>query len=462
MQIEFHGAAGTVTGSCYLVKTRRHQVLIDCGLFQGASDLEAANRTSFGFDPAALDCVLLTHAHLDHCGRLPLLVQQGFRGEILATSATRDLVRPLLLDAAGLQSEEMKRSARQQRRRGEEPPTTTFDELDVFEVMDRFGGAVPFGQPRQLNDEMRVTFGNVGHILGAAWVLLEVNEEGETRRLLVSGDVGNREDPLLQTPMPAPHADLLLLESTYGDRPHKALAPSVGELKTAILDTLGRGGNVIIPTFAVERAQVILYFVRELIEQGALPRHLNVFLDSPLAISVTQVFRRHMECLNPSAQALFAGGHDPFNLPGLRFTRDTSESRAINEISGGAVILAGSGMATGGRVLHHLRHNLWREASSVVFVGYASQGTLARAIIDGQRHVRIYGEDIRVAAHVYTIGGFSAHAGQNELLDWSAPAAPKRTFLVHGEDKARQALAELLRARGGQIELPELGARYAL
>ncbi len=371
----------------------------------------------------------------------------------------------MLLDAAGLEEEQARRAARKQQRRGAPPPKPTFTEYDVFDAMDNFGRVATYDERIALCDGITATFGDVGHILGSAWVLLEIDEEvegqSEHKRLLFSGDVGMGSSPLLHAPTPAPPADVVVMESTYGDRLHKPLEPSIAELRDAIKDTLARGGNVVIPTFALERAQEILYYLREMIEHGDLPKRLAVFLDSPMAISATELFRRHPEATSEHIRDMLEAGTDPFDLPELHVTRDTAESMAINQFQSGAVILAGSGMATGGRVLHHLRHNLWREQSSVVFVGFASIGTLARRIIDGQRNVRIFGEDIRVAAHIYTIGGFSAHADQKELLDWyQTSGEPAQTFLVHGEDKARHALASRLKAQGRSVEQPKLHEHF--
>lgn len=463
MEIAFYGAAGEVTGSCFLLTARGKRTLIDCGMFQGADEERLANDGDFGFAPRDIDYVILTHAHLDHCGRLPLLAKGGFHGEIVATSATRDLARLVLLDAAGLQVERVKRAARHQRRGGAAPEPPTFDEYDVFDAMDHFGRVASYGKRIALYDGVTVTFGDAGHILGSAWALLEIDEGDQPKRLLFSGDLGMGNSPLLSAPTPAPRSDVVVMESTYGDRPHKPIGPSIAELRDAISDTLTRGGNVVIPTFALERAQEILFYLREMVERGELPEQLNVFLDSPMAISATELFRRHPEAISESLRDLLAAGTDPFALPGLHIIRDTAESIAINTIESGAVILAGSGMATGGRVLHHLRHNLGRKESSVVFVGYAATGTLARRIIDGQRMVHIFGEEVPVAARIYTIGGFSAHADQQALLTWYQTAGdPARTFLVHGEDRTRQSLAALLKAQGHQVELPTLRERLTL
>ena len=411
--------------------------------------------------------MLLTHAHLDHCGRLPLLVKGGFRGEIVATSATRDLARLVLLDAANLQREHARRMSRQRLRSGATPMAPVFDELDVFDAMDRFGRVATYGQRLALCDGVTVTFGNAGHILGSAWALVEIEEEVDGRdvrkRVLFSGDVGMDTSPLLPPPAPVEPSDVVVMECTYGNRLHKPIEPSIAELREAITETLRRGGNVVIPTFALERAQEILFYLRQMVERGELPRHLNVFLDSPMAISATELFRRHPEAINDTLRAMLKAGDDPFDLPELHFTRDVAESAAINQIRSGAVILAGSGMATGGRVLHHLKHQLWRHESSVVFVGYAATGTLARAIIDGQKTVRIFGEEVHVAARIYTINGFSAHADQKGLLDWyRAAGAPTRTFLVHGEEEVRRGFASLLEAQGRAVETPELHTRWPL
>ena len=462
MDIAFHGAAGEVTGSCFLVTARGKRILVDCGMFQGADEERLEQGSEFGFAPRDIDYMILTHAHLDHCGRLPLLAKGGFRGQIVATSATRDLARLVMLDAAGLQAERVRRAARHQQR-GAPTRLAVFDEVDVFDAMDHFERVAVYGKRIALTNGVTVTLNNASHILGSAWALLEVAEGDAPTRLLFSGDLGMGNSPLLPAPTPAPRADVVVMESTYGDRPHKPLEPSIAELRDAISDTLARGGNVVIPTFALERAQEILFYLREMVERGELPEQLNVFLDSPMAISATELFRRHPEAINARLRDLLAAGTDPFALPGLHIIRDSTESIAINSINSGAVILAGSGMATGGRVLHHLRHNLWRKQSSVVFVGYAATGTLARRIIDGQKQVRIYGEEVAVAARIYTIGGFSAHADQQGLLAWyQSVGKPARTFLVHGEDEARQSLAALLRAQGHQVDMPGMGERAPL
>ncbi len=463
MRLSFHGAARGVTGSCHLIECGGRRILVDCGLFQGGKGIEEENERPFGFRAADIDILLLTHAHLDHCGRLPLLAKRGFRGEIITTAASRELARLVLLDAAGLEEEEARYQARRAARGGTRKPAPPplYTTLDALNSLDAFGRRAEYGKPLELAPGVRATFLDAGHILGSAYVVLDLHEGAHARRVLFSGDLGYGDRPILRDTTSPPAADIVVMETTYGNRQHKALAPSVAELYGAIRDTLERGGNVVIPTFALERAQELLFYLREGVDQGELPRNLPVFLDSPMAISATEVFKRHPECYDAETARLFEAGRDPLDLPGLRFTRETSESMSINQIRGGAVIMAGSGMATGGRVQHHLKHNLWRRESSVVFVGYAAQGTLARRIIDGAEVVRVFGEEIRVRARIFTIGGFSAHADQRELLEWHRrTGTPDITFLVHGELEAMSAFAGKL--EGARVEMPVPGQSYEI
>ncbi|MGE0387589.1 MAG: MBL fold metallo-hydrolase RNA specificity domain-containing protein [Gammaproteobacteria bacterium] len=456
MRLAFHGADQGVTGSCHLIEQGGTRILVDCGLFQGSRELDEDNAGDFGFDPASIDYVLLTHAHLDHCGRLPLLARRGFRGEIVTTSASRELARVVMLDAARLQEEEARRSLRRALRRGrenhEEP---LYGTADAFQAMEMFGRTADYGRGMVLTDDISVTFLDAGHILGSANIVVDCGRGATRRRVLFSGDIGSGGRPLLKEPARPPACDAVVMETTYGDRLHRALEPSIEELYAAIADTHARGGNVIIPTFALERAQEILFYLREGMDSGRVPRRMRVFLDSPMAISATQIFSRHPECHGPILSSLIAMGRDPFRVPGLHFVRETADSMALNQIASGAIIMAGSGMCTGGRVRHHLKHNLWREESSVIFVGYAAQGTLARRIIDGAPSVNVLGEEIRVRARIHTINGFSAHADRDELLAWQAQAAPDRTFLVHGEENAMRAFASRLRST--RVSMPARG-----
>jgi len=445
-----------------MVECGGKRILIDCGLYQGGRELEEENAEPFGFEPVDIDYVLLTHAHLDHCGRLPLLVRRGFQGEIITTSASRELARLVMLDAAHLQEEEARYKARKAARHGanHQVPGPLYSVLDALNTLDYFGRTAVYDRPFDLGPGIRVTFIDAGHILGSASVVLDLHENDHHRRVVFSGDLGNAGRPLLGDPTPPSNADVVVMETTYGDRLHKAIAPSVEELYQSIKDTFQRGGNVIIPTFALERAQEILYFLREGVDEGRLPRSMQVFLDSPMAISATEIFERHPECYGDETADLFREGRDPFRVQGLHFTRETSESMALNQIGGGAVIMAGSGMCTGGRVRHHLKHNLWRSESSVMFVGYAARGTLARRIVDGAKTVRIFGEDVRVRAHIHTINGFSAHADQPELLAWHAAAQSARTFLVHGDEDTMRHFATHL--KGAAVEMPQLHQSYEI
>ena len=457
MKISFHGADRNVTGSCHLVECAGKRILIDCGLYQGQKEITAENSGDFGFDPAGIDFLVLTHAHLDHCGRIPLLARRGFQGEIITTSASRELARLVMLDSAGLQEEDARYQRRKARRKGKDtsdirPLYTT---LDALNATDFFGRKASYNRVIQLARGINVTFYEAGHILGSASVLFELEENGINRRILFSGDLGYAGRAILRDPADPPEADIVVIESTYGDRQHKLLKPSIEELYDAINTTHARGGNVIIPTFALERAQEILYYLREGTVNGSLNKYLPVFLDSPMAISATEIFRRHPDCYDKDAAKILKSGNDPFKVPRLHFTRETSESIAINQITGGAVIMAGSGMCSGGRVVHHLRYNLGRTKSSVVFVGFAAHGTLGRKIIDGAETVKIFGEEIRVKARVYTIGGFSAHADQQGLLAWHKQTGnPSTTYIVHGEERAMDTLAPKM--ANTNVVMPEL------
>ncbi len=460
--LSFHGADRGVTGSCHLVEYGGRRILIDCGMLQGSRELAEENAEDFGFPAEAIDYLLLTHAHLDHCGRLPLLLKRGFRGEVIATAASRELARLVLLDAAHLQEEEARRRSRTAARRGEESATAPlYTVLDALNSLDRFGRLADYGKPLPLGPGIAATFLDAGHILGSASILLEIGEGDHRHRLLFSGDIGNAGRPFFAPPATPPSADTIVMEATYGDRVHRSYRDSADELIEAVVSTFARGGNVIVPTFALERAQEILFVLRQGIEAHRLPASMQVFLDSPMAVSATEIFEHHPEGYTAEIGHLFARGQDPFRLPGLHMVRETAESMAINRIVGGAVIMAGSGMCTGGRVRHHLKHHLWRPESSIVFVGYAATGTPARALIDGAKRLRLFGEDIPVQAQIHTINGFSAHADQAELVAWHRGiAGKKRTFLVHGEEKPMRLLAE--RLGEGAIEMPALHQSFGL
>ena len=466
MKLSFHGADRDVTGSCHHVECAGKHILIDCGLYQGGREIAEDNAGDFGFDPAAIDFVVLTHAHLDHCGRLPLLVRRGFGGKVITTAATRELARLVMLNLAHLQEEETRSNTRRSARRAIAPKeveranSPLYTVLDTLNSLDAFGPVAAYGQPIALTKNIGATFFDAGHILGSASILLELTEAGRSLRLLFSGDIGNAGHQLLKPSLPPPRADVVVMETTYGDRLHKPLGPSIDEFYQAIENTFRRGGNVIIPTFALERAQELLWVLNQGIKAKRLSPGMQVFLDSPMAISATEIFARYPECLAPEVAGQFKAGSDPLWCPGLRFVRDRAEFMQLNSIRGGAVIMAGSGMATGGRVRHHLKHNIWRPECSVVFVGFAAKGTLARQIIDGRNTVQIFGEDIPVRAKIHTINGFSAHADQAELLAWQRHTQAGRTFLTHGEEEAMQKFAA--RLADTSVEMPLLHRSFEI
>lgn len=450
MKLSFHGADQDVTGSCHLLEAGGMRILIDCGLYQGSQTLAAENSADFGFDPKSVDLVVLTHAHLDHCGRLPLLVKRGFGGEIVTTAASRDLASLVLLDSAHLQVEEAERNS--------EAPLYTPE--DVTTTLARFKRTLAYGATTPLGANVKVTLFDAGHILGSASPRFDISENGVNKSIAFSGDLGNAGRPLLRDPSPPVDSDIVVMETTYGDRLHRPIRESVAELVQAVSESLARDGNVVIPTFALERAQEILYFLKAAMDRSQLPASMRVFLDSPQAIAATELFRKHLESLSDAAAAEFTAGKDPLSPPGLQCTRDRDASRLINDVRAGAVVLAGSGMATGGRVLFHLRRELPRAESTVVFVGYAANGTPARQIIDGAQNVRLLGENVHIRARVHTIGGFSAHADRDELLAWHARIKPKRTFLVHGEVATMRTFASLLPP--GPVDMPATGQIFDL
>ncbi len=462
MKLSFHGADRGVTGSCHMVECAGKRILIDCGIFQGGREMEEENERPFGFDAAGIDYVLLTHAHLDHCGRLPLLAKRGFRGEIVSTAASAELARLVMVDSAHLQEEDARYRALKAKKyqRKEQPIAPLYTVIDALNSISRFGRTAAYDQPIELAKGLSATFINAGHILGSASVFLELTEGEHKASVLFSGDLGKSDDPLLIGPEKPPHADNVVMETTYGDRNHKPLDTSIEEFYKAVTETFVRGGNVVVPTFAVERAQELLYIIHNGIDANRLPPQTQVYVDSPMAISVTEIMERNLDALGPAIAERVRQGHDPFQFDGLHRTRDQAASVAINEIPSGAIIMAGSGMCTGGRVRHHLKQNLPRAESSVVFVGFAAVGTLARNIIDGAKEVGIFGRDVPVRARIYTINGFSAHADQQQLLAWQQQTGAARTFLVHGEETAMRSFAACLGKT--QVEMPEPHQVYEL
>lgn len=457
MELSFCGAAGVVTGSCHHLRVGGRQVLLDCGLFQGGREEEARNIERFPFDPRAIDAVVLSHAHLDHCGRLPLLVRRGFDGPIYSHPASIDLVRVLLKDAAYLEQADVERENRKRARRGEKFIKPLFDITDVEAVMAQVR-PLDFQRPETILPGVTVTLLPAGHILGAASVVLDLVEGERRRRVVFSGDLGPKGTSLLRDPQPPDRADLVLLESTYGDRNHRSREATLQEIGDVLDMAWDAGGNLLVPAFAIGRTQELLALFAAHRNDWKLDRW-RIFVDSPMAIQATAIHVRHADLFNDAARDFIDGRDLHTLLPNLHETPETQQSMQLNNIKRGAIILAGSGMCTGGRILHHLRHNLWRTQTQVMIIGYQSQGTLGRRLVDGAEMVRIYGEDVRVRAGIHTVGGLSAHAGQDELAGWyGAIAGRPPVYLVHGEERGRSGLAERLRVDYGvQANMPEHG-----
>lgn len=464
-RITLYGAAGEVTGSRYLIETDQARVLLECGMFQGERHAEQRNRAGFGFEPAQLSAVVLSHAHLDHTGLLPRLVKEGYDGPVYTTMPTRDLLSIMLEDAAHIQMKDVEWENKRRQRAGKMLLSPLYDVEDARRAM-RQCKSVSYGERKEIADGISVIFRDAGHILGSAIVDLSIRQRNKYSRLVFSGDLGNQDSVILPEPDKLSKADILFLESTYGDRNHKSFSQTRDELARALSMAADSGGNVLIPAFAVGRTQEVLYTLGELWREGRLPQG-KVFLDSPMAIATTQVYDKYMSLFAKEDRArLTAADVDNLKswLPCLQFSESPEESMAINRITGGAIIIAGSGMCNGGRIRHHLKYNLWRREAHVVFCGFQAAGTPGRALVDGAKRIRLLGSEIAVGATLHTLGGFSAHAGQDQLVDWASGFSPRpRLYLVHGEPEKRNALAERIAKRlGWQAQQPSRGARIFL
>jgi metallo-beta-lactamase family protein len=445
MRVHFRGAAGEVTGSQYLLEFGERRVLLECGIIQGGRNERARNAAAFGFDPRTLDAVVVSHAHIDHIGRLPLLVSRGYRGPIYATRATADLARIMLEDSASLAAADAERENRSRERRGDALIAPLYLLRDVADTL-RLMQPLDYGERRDILPGLGLRFEDAGHIIGSAVVELVATRGSERRTLVFSGDIGPDDTPILRDPTPLHDADLVLLESTYGDRNHRSREETVRELGTILASARNSGGNVLIPAFAVGRTQEILFWMARHFDDWHLGEW-QIFLDSPMATKVTELYKRHSELFGDSARSGVADGANPFRMPNLRLITDVQDSMALNRRAGGCIIIAGSGMCNGGRIRHHLRHNLWRENCNIIFPGYQAQGTLGRELVDGAAFVNVFGERIRVRAQRHTIGGLSAHADQGGLAAWYGHFRSRPpVVLVHGEDRAREGLAARLRA----------------
>lgn len=463
--LTFLGATGQVTGSCYLLETGNSRILLDCGLFQGSKKTELQNAADFPFDPANIDAVILSHAHLDHCGRLPKLVKEGFTGPVFLTEASYPLLDLLLKDAVHLQLRDIEWENKRRERAGK-PLLDPLYELADVEKLLTLRQAFKYGEEVRITDEISVTFHEAGHILGSSIVQLKITENKKTKTLVFSGDLGNPNSPLLRDPTILTEADVLLLESTYGDRDHKPIGPTLDELKETLAEAAASGGNVIIPAFAVGRTQDLIYWLGKLYRQGGLPQQ-QIYLDSPMAISASQIYAEHAQLFN-SDDAEFnqiaPAGWQAW-LPNLIYSETAEESMAVNRITGGAIIIAGSGMCNGGRIRHHLKYNLWRHNAHIIIAGYQAEGTLGRLLVEGQKQtLKILGSDINVAAKIHTLGALSAHADQSQLLQWASHfKEPKpRLYLIHGEKTAALSLQTCFQRRHWQANIPKVGEKISI
>lgn len=434
MKLTFCGGARTVTGTSFLLEAAGKKILLDCGMFQGGKKLRERNYRHYLYDPAEIDYIILSHAHIDHSGLIPRLVKDGFRGRILATPATADLAGVMLPDSGYIQMMEAEWQNRKNMRAGRPLVEPLYTVEDAREALNYFE-EVDYYDAYAISPQINLTFYDAGHILGSAITELTIYENEQTLKLVFSGDLGKSDQPIIRDPDIVEEADYLIIEGTYGTRDHEQVEQRQDILKQVILETLIRKGNIVVPSFAVGRTQEMLYCLSRLIHKGEIPT-FPIYVDSPLAISATEIFSRHPECFDLQMRKILYDGQDPFNFPEVIFTRSVEESKRINELEGGAMIISASGMAEAGRIKHHLKHNLWRPESTVLFVGYQAEGTLGRRIKDGAKRVKIFGEEIKVNARIVSIDGFSAHADRTELLRWLRKfrIKPKKVFLVHGEE----------------------------
>ncbi len=460
MKIRFLGAARQVTGSCFLLTIDGRRFLVDCGMKQGEAASDNTNRSPFQFNPAEIEYLFLTHAHIDHSGLVPKLVKDGFRGTIVTTTATADLIAIMLLDSAHIQEKDAEWMTKKSFRKGKDQVfEPLYTEEDVKAALN-FLKPVMYGDTNDLGDGIRYTFVDAGHILGSGTFELWYPKNGGVKKIVFSGDVGKKGNLIIEDPEYTEVADYVVMESTYGNRLHKSLDASIEELTSAIKATFSRGGNVLMPTFAVGRTQEVIYILNGLVRDGKLPP-VDVYVDSPLAEEATKVYLSHREYFDEEAKQLFQIEHKG-NAVRLHFTKTLAESQAINRITSGIIIMAGSGMCEGGRIAHHLKHNLWRPECTILFTGFQAQGTLGRRIVDGAKKVHVLGEEIAVGALVCTIGGFSAHADQKELLEWIGSFTSKpEVFIVHGEESTALQFEALVRQKFGLVtHVPHKGEEF--
>lgn len=456
--MRFLGAAENVTGSRHLLEINGTRVLIDCGIYQ-ERDFRGRNWDEFPIDPASIDAVLLTHAHLDHCGLLPKLAKEGFKGKVYCNEASAEIAKIVLLDSAHIQESDAAYKRKRHERQGrtpKRPVVPLYTQEDVYECFPQFA-PVKYEQVVEVAPGIEASFFEAGHILGASMIKIKAHLNGDTRTILCSGDIGRGNRPILRDPSVFHEADYVLIESTYGDRVHASYTGVKDKFCKVINETFQAGGNIVIPSFSVERAQEILYYVNELVIEKKIP-HIMSFLDSPMAVKVTEVFKKHPELFDEEMIEMILDDHSPFNFPGLKMVQSTAESKSINNIKGTVMIIAGSGMCTGGRIKHHLVNNITRPEATILFVGYQAFGTLGRRLVNGEKEVRILGETFPVKARIAKVNGFSGHADKNELLEWlqELTDAPKRIFVVHGEASVAKIFANFVTEKTGwQTTVPK-------
>ncbi|MFA7572109.1 MAG: MBL fold metallo-hydrolase [Lutispora sp.] len=460
MKLSFYGAAEMVTGSCFLLETDKHKILIDCGMFQGDADSDDLNRNVFDFEPSKIDFLLLTHAHIDHSGRIPLLVKRGFKGKILATKATSELCSIMLPDSGFIQEMEVEWINRKRLRAGKPLVESLYTVADAENSLKYFE-PINYDDIIEVNEEIEVRYRDAGHILGSAIIELWAKEKDEKIKFVFSGDLGNKDIPIMKNPSLIDEADYLVMETTYGNRFHKETKNTMLLLLDIITHTIEKGGNIVIPSFAVGRTQEILYMLNMLKESKfSKIKSIPVYVDSPLAINATNIFKNNQNLFDDDTKALIRSGDDPFEFPNLIFTKTADESKAINFHEGSSIIVSASGMCDAGRIKHHLKHNLWRGNSSVVFVGYQAKGTLGRRILEGEKKVKIFGEDIHINCNIYSLNGLSGHADKNGLLDWFSTfdKKPVKVFLTHGEEEPLREFSQALQEKfDTKVEIASIG-----
>lgn len=462
MKLEFYGAAQCVTGSSHLLRLNGKNVLLDCGLFQGKDEDERGNE-EFNFDPKQIDFLILSHAHIDHSGRIPLLYKKGFKGQVICTEATKELCSAMLPDSGHIQEMEIEWKNRKRVRQGLDPLEPLYTAKIAELSMYLFNG-YQYDEVIELFDGFKIRFRDAGHLLGSSIVEMFI-KEGNSReiRLVYTGDLGNINIPIIKDPTVIEQADYLIMETTYGDRLHDNIDVQLKQLVYIIKDTFKRGGNVIIPSFAVGRTQEVLYALSKDIEEGEL-KDLKVYVDSPLASESTRIYNKYSSYFDDDAKKMFDEGNNPFGFEGLIFTKSPEESAEINKIQSGALVISASGMCEAGRIKHHLKHNLWRKECAIVFVGYQAQGTLGRSILDGAKKVKIFGEEIAVNAKIYNLQGLSGHADRQGLLNWveAIKNKPKEILLVHGDQPAQESFKKLLESEGYKASIMHTDQIYEI